>query len=928
MGEFPNKTQNMKVRKPLTLIYLSVGLSLAATSQSTTVTITANKDADVRFGQGNNNVNFGNIVELSAQKQNGSSRSRALLDFDLSSLPANICISEARLSLYVDPATSPSFLGTHHLYIRRLTSAWSDQTVTWANQPTSDLVNSVGIASSTNPADYQNINVTQMIRDRFYNGNVNHGMLIRLQQETGVKAAIFCSSDHPQAALRPKLEITYTMSPGYGIHMVGDVCSNTGAATLNASGGISCGPIATDYWTYESNPTVLGSGLTLSNVTNPGTYHYTIEYSSGLTFSTSYTVEPCCHQMGTTFITLSEGVYSNQAYVYGPAITNTGVSSVVGDFLSILSNNPTIKDIYVDGSIALAGYFGDPGYANTDPIVLDGYNFYVNGDCDPESVNTQIRFVTCDVELTNCTFQSVNCDCMWEGIQIWDDGVVPGESGAYTFTECTFSDAEKALHLRSLGNLTVHSNHSTFWNNYESVIATKHTYYQTYYNIKFANNDFDSDNLSMRAPHGGEYSHKHFNFETGVSTSGAGLGVPLPWSHPAELTSNEFKHAEYAIYSKDLLTVNPSSLNEPIGLHAILQSNTFIDFMQAAVFCEPSEHKPSSIQFKENNFYFSEPANGYNITTQYGVYADHDLSFYNDNFHGTYDLNSPTTFIGINHETPFNSNADNGDISVQDCYFSALQTAINLMPTGFVDGSNVPITKNVINIRSNTFTDNNSSIRFRENSSFLSYLTSQFGTATFSSSASDIQIHCNEFVRNSSWQTSTIFSAILVDDDCWIGDIGNCSKEPGGNEIIGDEMIMRSIWNQGNNTLHYAMYDNENLISHPYQNVDYVNCAYNATDQTCVGTEGILKKENNKSQTALDGDWIFPNPTQDHVTILMKDLHNLKTIQILQIDGKVISTFSATGNQTTIDLTGYAKGVYVVKINDNHTVRSKQLIIE
>jgi PKD repeat protein len=70
---------------------------------------------------------------------------------------------------------------------------------------------------------------------------------------------------------------------------------------------------------------------------------------------------------------------------------------------------------------------------------------------------------------------------------------------------------------------------------------------------------------------------------------------------------------------------------------------------------------------------------------------------------------------------------------------------------------------------------------------------------------------------------------------------------------------------------------------------------------------------------------VYPNPTSGTVNITADKYY---TVSITSIDGKVIYNGKLTTNHTSIDLSNYAKGIYVVKFSDKNTVKTMKLIVK
>lgn len=140
---------------------------------------------------------------------------RNYLAFDLSSLPENAIITNARLSLFYNP-TDPHeswdyHTGENDIIIQRVTSEWDEHNIVWSSQPSITTDNRVKLPPSTSPTqDYLDIDVTNLIVDMTGPTVENHGFMIRMVDELNYyKSVVFASSDHADSSLWPKLVLTY-----------------------------------------------------------------------------------------------------------------------------------------------------------------------------------------------------------------------------------------------------------------------------------------------------------------------------------------------------------------------------------------------------------------------------------------------------------------------------------------------------------------------------------------------------------------------------------------------------------------------------------------------------------------------------------------------------------------------------------------------
>lgn len=165
------------------------------------------------------NRNFGDYAEFNAVAWTASGTQmtvRSLIDFDLTSVPANSTIIEAKLHLYV-VETSLGFSdgghsqesGSNALLFSGITSAWDEMSVTWNTQPSITTDNQVLCpASESNLQDYE-IDVTGLIKSQYENPGILHGIMMQLQTEQYYRRVLFASSDHADVTKHPKLVITY-----------------------------------------------------------------------------------------------------------------------------------------------------------------------------------------------------------------------------------------------------------------------------------------------------------------------------------------------------------------------------------------------------------------------------------------------------------------------------------------------------------------------------------------------------------------------------------------------------------------------------------------------------------------------------------------------------------------------------------------------
>ncbi|MEN9335597.1 MAG: hypothetical protein RLZZ500_584 [Bacteroidota bacterium] len=142
---------------------------------------------------------------------------RGLIDFDLSSIPTTATIQSATLTLYNNPNAVNGYANGEHVHVsgsnesvlQRITTPWNED-VAWNNQPTTTTQNEVTLLQDIDPFQDYSLDVKNLIQDDIANPNSSYGFLLKLKTESPYRLLAFASSDHPNAALHPKLEICYT----------------------------------------------------------------------------------------------------------------------------------------------------------------------------------------------------------------------------------------------------------------------------------------------------------------------------------------------------------------------------------------------------------------------------------------------------------------------------------------------------------------------------------------------------------------------------------------------------------------------------------------------------------------------------------------------------------------------------------------------
>lgn len=165
------------------------------------------------------------------------------------------------------------------------------------------------------------------------------------------------------------------------------------------------------------------------------------------------------------------------------------------------------------------------------------------------------------------------------------------------------------------------------------------------------------------------------------------------------------------------------------------------------------------------------------------------------------------------------------------------------------------------------------------------------------------------------------------------GDIGSLltmnllSAESGGFELSAGQTYLIVIGSDGDGGA-----SNDLVVGTSGKSEPQTTFYYDATDVTWYYSTSTPMVRMNFDETVgldesnLEGVSIYPNPTTGEFTV-SNDLFNNNTIEVRDLTGKVIATTSAS-TATTIDLTGNAAGVYIVKVSNENGYKIEKVTLK
>ncbi|MEI7980546.1 MAG: DNRLRE domain-containing protein [Bacteroidota bacterium] len=136
---------------------------------------------------------------------------RTLIRFDLSIIPSEAQILDAKLTLFYDPdAANGEQYGENASYLEKIIENWDDMAATWNTQPLSTGTDAVFIArTKSTTQDLTDIDITGFVSGWVLNPETNFGFMHRMVTEEIYCSLVYSSSNHPNSDKRPKLVVTY-----------------------------------------------------------------------------------------------------------------------------------------------------------------------------------------------------------------------------------------------------------------------------------------------------------------------------------------------------------------------------------------------------------------------------------------------------------------------------------------------------------------------------------------------------------------------------------------------------------------------------------------------------------------------------------------------------------------------------------------------
>ncbi|MGD0711386.1 MAG: PKD domain-containing protein [Bacteroidales bacterium] len=106
----------------------------------------------------------------------------------------------------------------------------------------------------------------------------------------------------------------------------------------------------------------------------------------------------------------------------------------------------------------------------------------------------------------------------------------------------------------------------------------------------------------------------------------------------------------------------------------------------------------------------------------------------------------------------------------------------------------------------------------------------------------------------------------------------------------------------------------------------YCDSSYIQKSQNSMITVNVISQGNPSGIKELTSDSqfsLFPNPATDNITVMIS---GKATIEMLNAEGQIMKSIVADNNETIIDVSSFAKGIYIVKVISEKGITVKKFI--
>lgn len=237
----------------------------------------ATSGKDTELVKGNPSYSYGNVTFMNVGNLGNTDGdyNYTLIQFPLSSIPSNVLVNSATMSLYITNSGSTS---SEVVEVHRITSVWDESTATWNNPPTYDS-NIITTEPLIDFGQWHTFDLTSEIGNYINGSLVNNGWLLKASGAINSQFVQYVSSDDTTVSNHPKLTVDYI-----------DASPSVPKVTF-PNGGETLDKVETITWNASTDPNDNPNNLTYQiqlSTDNGSTWNYISEQTSQGTLQFMY----------------------------------------------------------------------------------------------------------------------------------------------------------------------------------------------------------------------------------------------------------------------------------------------------------------------------------------------------------------------------------------------------------------------------------------------------------------------------------------------------------------------------------------------------------------------------------------------------------------------------------------------------------------
>ncbi|SHE48062.1 hypothetical protein SAMN02746089_00304 [Caldanaerobius fijiensis DSM 17918] len=203
------------------------------------------------------NENYGTLNYMNVGRYDNYTVFMALVQFDISSIPAGVSITNAVMTLNVISIYNTNIIDVVTPY--RVTQDWDEYTVNWSNAP---IVDDHTFGSSVNlfSINKYSWDVTNLVKGWYIGLYPNYGMMLKSLQTRNYEAKVIATREYEDISKRPSLIITYEATNLFTLY---SRLKNSESQTVNTTDSYMGGNV------YDTSEMSMYSFFVKNNGVNP-----------------------------------------------------------------------------------------------------------------------------------------------------------------------------------------------------------------------------------------------------------------------------------------------------------------------------------------------------------------------------------------------------------------------------------------------------------------------------------------------------------------------------------------------------------------------------------------------------------------------------------------------------------------------------------